>query len=375
MLNPTDDTLTCTPLAADETLQSSVAARSGATRAPASNRAAFAVVRTTDTPPPRVLVRDMDVPAPAGWRSAFGAALPDPTLRLRFHGPEGAPLVGVLGGISADRRVAAISGTRSDDAGWWPDMARPGGPIDTQRFCVVSMDYAPGAPEAPLSLTTADHAALFAAALEAAGVACLHALIGASFGGCVALAFAAAYPDRVERLCVISAAHRPHPMATAMRGVQRRILDFAERCDAREEGVALARQLAMISYRSAPEFAERFSPGLPADGDSSDVCGYLKARGAAFAGAMDAARYRTLSESLDRHAVDPAAITTPTLLIGTDTDQLAPIADMQALREGLTGPARLETLSCLWGHDSFLKDPIGFGAPLKALLEHASSAP
>mgnify|MGYP001147286652 CR=1 FL=1 len=53
-------------------------------------------------------------------------------------------------------------------------------------------------------------------------LATLRAIVGASYGGMVALAFAARWPRRVERLFVMSAADRTHPMATAWRSVQRR---------------------------------------------------------------------------------------------------------------------------------------------------------
>lgn len=331
--------------------------------------------------PGRIRVRDFEAPIPQDWRTENGDALPDGTLRVRLHGPENAPVVGVLGGISGGRNVADVQTSTplshegvaaSTMRGWWPRVARTGGGLDLSRYQILSMDYAPLNADEPLRMSVDDHARLWALAQDAARIERVHALVGASFGGCVALAFAAANAQRLERLVVISAAHRPHPMATAWRGVQRRILDFAAQCDRPEEGVALARQLAMITYRSPEEFEQRFAAGLPADGASSEVCEYLMARGAAHVSAMNAARYATLSASLDRHQVDPAAIATPTLLIGADTDRLIPMADMQALYDGLAGPKHLATLKTLFGHDGFLKEDAALTPLLGDFLDAAA---
>ena len=65
--------------------------------------------------------------------------------------------------------------------------------------------------------------------------------------------------ERVEQLVVISAADRAHPMATAWRSVQRRIVRFALAAAGPAEGLELARALAMATYRSPEEFAARFA--------------------------------------------------------------------------------------------------------------------
>jgi homoserine O-acetyltransferase len=210
--------------------------------------------------------------------------------------------------------------------------------------------------------------------MDAAGIERLHAFVGASYGGMVALAFAVAFPTRVERLVIISAAHRPHPMATAWRGVQRRILKLGMDAGRPEEGVALARQLAMTTYRTPEEFAARFRPGIPDAGDDADVCGYLKSRGEAYAAVAHPARFLTLSAAIDRHAVEPEEIKTPTLLIASRTDRLVPLEDMRELGERLGGPSRLIVVDSLVGHDSFLKDADLYGPHLRAWLAAPDAA-
>jgi len=308
--------------------------------------------------------RDVVAPIPDDFRCEHGDRLADEVVRARLAGPEGAPVVAVMGGISADRFVAdepalaelneaGQSSTRH--RGWWSDMVRPGGGLDLERYRVLGIDFAPQTAEAPITITPYDQARLLALAMDAGGVARLHAIVGASYGGMVGLAFARAFPERIERLVVISAAHRPHPMATAWRGVQRRIMAFAAAAGRPDEGVALARELAMTTYRTPEEFAVRFKPGIEGAGEDGEVCGYLKSRGRAYASIMTPARFASLSAAIDRHAEDPRAITTPTLLIGAASDRLVPLEDMKALAEELAGPSRLVALDSPYGHDSFLK--------------------
>ncbi len=295
---------------------------------------------------------------PATWRGRYGAQLGGVELALRFHGADHGPTVLALGGVSADRRVAGADG-------WWRDVAKAGGGLDLDRVQLIGADYV--AAETPVDLCPEDYAALIADALRDAGVDRLDAVIGASFGGMAALAFARRFPKRVKRLCVISAAHRPDPAATALRHIQRRILALGETAGAPAEGVAIARALAMTTYRTPEEFRDRFDGGLGAEGRRS-VGAYLDARGRAYAENVNAARYQTLCAAIDRHAEDPAAVRTPTLAIGVPTDRLQPLGDIAAMADALAGPAVFRTLSSPYGHDAFLKEPAALGAVLAAFL-------
>src|SRR3546814_13886727 len=71
---------------------------------------------------------------------------------------------------------------------------------------------------------------------------------------------------------------------------------------------------------------------------------------------MSPGRFLSLSASIDRHRIDPAAITTPALLIGAESDQLVPPSPMEALAAALAGPPAPRILPSLYGHDIFLKD-------------------
>src|SRR5690606_24164950 len=106
-----------------------------------------------------------------------------------------------------------------------------------------------------------------AAVLDALAVRRLQALIGASYGAMVGLQFAARHGARVDRLVAISGAHRAHPYATAWRSVQRAIVGLGGNASQRRSALSIARQLALLSYRTPDEFAKRFdAPAAHRDG-------------------------------------------------------------------------------------------------------------
>lgn len=300
--------------------------------------------------------QDITLPLPADFRLDCGAVLKSAAFLIRIAGPAGAPLIAVSGGISGSRFVSDHTAGTGPAKGWWSAFVAPGAAIDLAKFRVLGFEFLDGGEDGVPAITTHDQARALAYALGEIGEGKLYAFVGSSFGGMIGLAFAAAHSALLDRLCVISAAHRAHPMATAIRGVQRRILKFASDRGCAEEGVALARQLAMTTYRTESEFAERFAsvPQGNSAGDPYDVCEYLIARGQAFANRMPAQRLLLLSDSMDRHRVDPGRITTPSLLIGATSDRLVPLSDMRALAATLAGPAELVELESIFGHDAFL---------------------
>jgi homoserine O-acetyltransferase/O-succinyltransferase len=291
-----------------------------------------------------------------------GGSLDQPSLAWRLAGKPDAPIVVALGGISAHRRVFDPEQPR---AGWWCEIAGPGRALDSTQVRVLGIDYLGGSGEstAPTSggvfpsLSSYDQAEALLRLLDHLKIARLRAIVGASYGGMVALAFAERYAARVEQLLVISAADRAHPMSTAWRSVQRRALRFALSAGHPADGMELARALAMATYRSPAEFAARFSQA-PRQIDGRFVFPveeYLFARGRDYAAHYRAESFLCLSESIDLHAIDAGRVATPTTLVAVREDQLVPISDMRALAARLPR-ARLHELSSPYGHDTFLKD-------------------
>lgn len=291
-----------------------------------------------------------------------GGSVPAPELAWRLFGAADAPVVVALGGISAHRRTHAAAG---EEAGWWQGVVSEGAALDTRQCRVLSFDYLGGwgdstapTPNQPLpAISPFDQAELLHRLLDHLQLPRVRAIVGASYGGMVGLAFAQRYPQQVEQLAIISAAERTHPMATAWRSVQRNLLRFAVSTGNAAEGLKLARALAMSTYRSPAEFSARFSSEPRFDGGRArfPVEDYLLARGAHYAERYSAESFLCLSESIDLHAVDAPSIAVPTRALGAQEDQLVPIADMRALCARLP-QASLREISSLYGHDAFLKE-------------------
>jgi homoserine O-acetyltransferase len=298
------------------------------------------------------------------------------SVAYELHGPDGGCATVVMGGISAGRHLAPTPATPTE--GWWPGVVGWGCPLDPSRHRLVGFDYL-GGPECPVRppsegsadddravrpagrgpdpITTHDQARALAGVLDRLALDRV-TLIGSSYGGMVALAFAELFPFRADRLLVLCAAHRSHPMATAWRVLERRAVRFAVDVGRPETGLSLGRALAMTTYRSAGEFDARFDwrPTGRATPARFPVEDYLDARGAAFAERFEPEAFTRLSESIDLHAIDPERLTTPTTLVSFDTDALVPPWLVDELARRAPGVVCHLELSSVFGHDAFLKE-------------------
>jgi homoserine O-acetyltransferase/O-succinyltransferase len=71
------------------------------------------------------------------------------------------------------------------------------------------------------------------------------------------------------------------------------------------DGLALARELAMTTYRSEADFDERFGRSIEDDGRPS-IVSYLDHQGRKLIDRFDPATYRTLTGAMDRHDIGVA---------------------------------------------------------------------
>ncbi|KAG5291873.1 homoserine O-acetyltransferase [Histoplasma ohiense] len=184
-------------------------------------------------------------------------------------------------GLSASSH--AHSTPANPKPGWWEHFIGPGRPLDTDRYFVIctnvlggcfgstgpsSIDPSDGkryATRFPI-LTLDDMVRAQFRLLDALGISSLAASVGASMGGMQSLAAGVLFPHRVRRIVSISGCARSHPYSIAMRHTQRQVLMMDPRWargfyyDAvpPHAGMKLARQIATVTYRSGPEWEQRF---------------------------------------------------------------------------------------------------------------------
>jgi len=305
---------------------------------------------------------DLVGPSAVGERVAYAS-----------YGPEDAPAVMVVGGISAHRFVC---GDEDGTPGWWPGVVGTETPLAPGPYRILGVDYIGGAggssvngPGVPV-VTTDDQANGVKAVLDHLGIDRLHAWVGASYGGMVGLAFGALHPDRLARLLIFCAAHRSHPMATGLRGLQRRIVELAADAGRESEGLALARELAMTTYRTPEEFEKRFV-SVPIWEEGSPhfaVEKYLKLQGERFVRRFDGRAFAILSQSLDLHSVDPALVRVPTTVVSVDSDTLVPPWLVAEMVRRLPGTGRTIRITSNFGHDAFLKERTAVGRVIRHVL-------
>jgi len=307
-------------------------------------------------------VREGTLEVPGSISLYHGGTLDGMHIAWRLVGPANAPIVCALGGISANRRVCVTENPRE---GWWSELVGADRPLCSNRFRILSFDYLGGSGEStgPLgdspfpSISSYDQADVLLRVLNYLGIKSLRTLVGGSYGGMVALAFGERYPERVGQLLIIGAADRAHPMSTAWRSVQRRMVRFAAENGHAKEGLQLARALAMSTYRSSEEFSARFAGGPTRVEDKFvfPVEDYLFARGGDYAQRYRPESFLCLSESIDLHRVDAGRVFVPTVAVAVREDQLVPLNDIRAMVARLPS-GRLHEISSIFGHDAFLKE-------------------
>lgn len=313
----------------------------------------------------RVEWRQGELTLPDPFALESGGSLHGARLAWQCAGPAQAPLVIVLGGISAHRRPCA-----QDGSGWWESQCGPARALDTQRYRLLGVDWLGGVDAscgqgevaAFPAISTSDQARALLLLLNRLGVRHVHLIVGASYGGAVAQHLAALLGDRLQRLVLLNAAHRPAQFALALRHIQRSILDLGGDAEA---ALALARALAVLGYRTPEGVEARFAGVDPTDG----VLGWLAHHGERFAARFNAAAYRCLGASLDTHTIDPATIRAPTTLFGVHEDLIVPSSLLREYAARAGGNCELVEIGSAFGHDAFLKEDAAVAAVLRHALE------
>lgn len=242
---------------------------------------------------------------------------------------------------------------------WWPDFLGAGRPLDPARDFIVCANVLGGcagtlsaAELGDVPLTLRDMARVGRALLEVLGVRRVR-VIGASMGGMLAYAWLLECPDLVERAVIIGAPARHSPWAIGLNTAAR----SAIRAAPGGEGLKVARQIAMLSYRSPESFARTQAgqrvPGVPA------ITSYLEYQGEKLRARFCERTYCALTAAMDAFQPTGAelrSIRVPVLVVGISSDVLYPAEEVRSyVRELLRGD--YWELDSVHGHDAFLMDP------------------
>jgi len=279
----------------------------------------------------------------------------------------------------------ALTGSADVDA-WWPGLLGPGRTLDPERELVICSNVlgscygttGPASVEPRTGrrhgggfppLTVRDMVRLQARLLDRLGVERLAVVIGASLGGMQALEWAATFPARVESLVAIATSARHSAWCIGLSAAQRQAIEADPRwLDGRyapdappASGLAVARMIAMSSYRSWASFGGRFGRER-AHGRAFAVEDYLRRQGDKLVARFDAASYVALTRAMDSHDVGRgrggvaaalASFTGPALVVAIDSDVLYPPPEQEELAAALPR-GRLARLHSPHGHDAFL---------------------
>lgn len=205
--------------------------------------------------------------------------------------------------------------------------------------------------------------------LDQLGITGIELVIGGSLGGMQALEFT--IMDRRIRSAAFIAMGKAHtPWAIGISQAQRAAI-FADpkwnggnysQQDGPAAGLAAARMMAMITYRTPQDYEKKFSRKLQEKSDLYQVESYLNYQGEKLASRFDALSYVILTKAMDSHDISRGRgrfdevlnrVEIPVQVVGIDSDHLYPSFEQKELAELLPN-GRYHEIQSSYGHDAFL---------------------
>jgi homoserine O-acetyltransferase len=266
---------------------------------------------------------------------------------------------------------------------WWAPLIGPGLPLDPAVTPILSANLLGGCygSSGPAEITDGSFPTLTAADLTRAhipliehlGIQRIAVATGGSLGGMVTLHWGLLTPVPVDRLVVLCAPERTSAQAIGWNAAQRMAIEadpawvggrYAPGQGPRA-GLAAARAIAMITYRSVLEFDQRFGRGQTRVPERFDVDHYLRRHGEKLVERFDARSYVSLMGSMDAHDVGDAELAGrrtarkvgEVIGVGIDSDILYYNWEVRRWVDAYArggANARYEEIRTPYGHDAFL---------------------
>jgi len=300
----------------------------------------------------------------------------------------------------------ALTGS-SDVDDWWEGLLGPGRALDPREDFVVATNVlggcygstGPGSPApggvgsfGPLfpAITIRDQVRVQAAVLKALGVRTLRLVVGGSMGGMQSLEWAVMEPLPVEAVAAIGAPVSQSPWAVGLADAQRRAIrnDPAwkggryDPANPPRQGLAVARMIAMCTYRSPGSFQLRFQREKHPAGHFQ-VESYLRYQGEKLGNRFDPHAYLTLTEAMDSHDLARGRGPLPevlsglrprVLVVGIRSDVLYPPNEVEELADGIPH-AELTWIESPHGHDAFLMEQDQLSRAIRSFRKRVSGEP
>ncbi|MEO1006966.1 MAG: homoserine O-acetyltransferase [Planctomycetota bacterium] len=327
----------------------------------------------------------------------LGGRLDHAELAYELVGPEAAPVT-VVACHALTGDAHATGHEPEDRPGWWDTLIGPGLAVDTGRVRVLcanvlggcSGSTGPGSTDPATGraygdafppVTIRDMVAAQIRLVDALDIRGPLVVLGGSIGGFQAIEWAVQDPVRVRAAGIIASGASLGAFGLAFNSIARRVLGAVPGDAAPgQSGMALARQLAHLTYRTSEAFDAKFARRRADDG-GFEVDRYLHHRGRSFEGRFEPASYRVLLDAMDQYDALAGHASLSNALSRASADVLIASFDSDWLfppRQGeeLAAAARDAGLAASWellpsvdGHDAFLLPHDGLSAAVARLIE------
>jgi homoserine O-acetyltransferase len=329
--------------------------------------------------------------------------------------PDAGNAVLVCHALTGDSHASGPAVEGHATPGWWGSLLGPGRVLDTDKYFVVCANVLGGCqgstgPASPHPDDGRPYASRFpvvsirdwvrtqAALADHLGIETWLTAVGGSMGGMMVLEWAIMFPHRVRAVVPIAANVAATAQQIGWWSTGRRVLQLDPKFrggdyydalpgDGPHEGLALARMISQITFRSDDVFTDRFGREVvePLNGGFSlwqrfEVERYLEYHGDKLVRRFDANSYLLLTKAMDLHdlgrgrgGLAPALsrIEVPVQAIGVSSDLLYPAYQSREIVEAVNaagGDAEYVELDSPHGHDAFLLEFDQVGEALTKFL-------